>query len=219
MPRTETTRVLIVDDHPLMREGLAARIATQHDLEVCDEAGSVREALAKVKATRPHLVIVDIMLAGSHGIDLIKQVNATYPDVKMLVVSAYDESLYAERALRAGAHGYVNKRECQEKIIEAIRTVLAGRRYVSSEMTQRLLGQAVGSSDVTPSDPIARLSNRELEVFQLIGQGKATGEIARELHLSVHTIETHREKLRRKLGLKNGGQLMRSAIHHFLRRD
>jgi DNA-binding NarL/FixJ family response regulator len=211
-----TTRILIVDDHPLMREGLAARIAPQSDMEVCGEAASVSEALAQVKATSPDLVIVDIGLADSHGIDLIKDVKTRFPSVKMLVVSAYDESLYAERTLRAGAHGYINKREVQEKVVDAMRTVLDGQRYLSSRMTQRLVGQAIGSKDSTESDPIQRLSNRELEVFQLIGQGKTTGTIARQLHLSVHTIDSHREKIRHKLGVKNSAELMQRAVQWIL---
>jgi DNA-binding NarL/FixJ family response regulator len=210
-----TASILIVDDHPLMREGLAARIGSQADMEVCGEAASLREALAKVKSTSPDLVIVDMALIGSHGIDLIKEIKSRFPNVRMLAVSAYDESLYAERALRAGAHGYLNKRECQEKVIDALRAVLNGQRYVSSEMTQRLLGQAIGDIE-SVDDPIQRLSNRELEVFQLIGRGQTTGAIARQLHLSVHTIETHREKLRHKLGLKNGVELTRSAIQFLL---
>jgi DNA-binding NarL/FixJ family response regulator len=207
-----TMKILIVDDHPLMREGLASRIAPQADMEVCGEAASVDEALTQVKATNPDLVIVDIALADSNGIDLIKDVKARFPNIKMLVVSAYDESLYAERALRAGAHGYVNKQEVQEKVIDAIRAVLDGERYLSLSMTQKLVGQAIVGKDLTESDPIQRLSDRELEVFQLIGQGKTTGAIAEQLFLSVHTIDTHREKLRHKLGVKNGAELMRRAV-------
>jgi DNA-binding NarL/FixJ family response regulator len=211
-----TTRILIVDDHPLMREGLAARIAPQSDMEVCGEAASVNEALEQVKLTSPDLVIVDIALLDSHGIDLIKDVKTRFPSVKMLAVSAYDESLYAERALRAGAHGYINKREVQEKVVDAMRTVLDGQRYLSPKMTQQLVSQAIGSKDLTESDPIQRLSNRELEVFELIGQGTTTGAIARQLHLSVHTIDTHREKIRHKLGVKNSVALMQHAVQWVL---
>ncbi len=209
-------KILIVDDHPLMREGLAARIAPQADMEVCGEAASVDEALAQVNATNPDLVIVDIALADSHGLDLIKDVKARFPSVKMLVVSAYDESLYAERALRAGADGYINKQQVQEKVVDAMRAVLAGERYLSPAMTRKLVGQAIGGRDSTEHDPIERLSNRELEVFELIGHGKTTGEIARQLFLSVHTIDTHREKLRRKLGVKNSAELMQRAVQWVL---
>ena len=211
-----TKRILIVDDHPLMREGLAARIAPQSDMEVCGEAASVDEAIAQVKATNPDLIIVDIALAESHGIDLIKDVKARFPKIKMLVVSAHDESLYAERALRAGAHGYINKREVQEKVVDAMRSVLEGQRYLSAKMTQQLVGQAIGSKDSTKSDPIQRLSDRELEIFHLIGQGKTTGAIARQLHRSVHTVDTHREKIRHKLGVKTGTELMQRAVQWVL---
>jgi DNA-binding NarL/FixJ family response regulator len=209
-------RVLIVDDHPLMREGLAARIETQRDLVVCGEAASVCEAMEKVKATNADLLIVDIGLAGSHGIDLIKEVAAHFQGIRILVVSAYDESLYAERALRAGAQGYLNKQECQEQFIHALRTVLDGQRYVSPELTRRLVGKAIGSRPSTPDAPIGQLSDRELEVFELIGRGMTTGAIATQLHLSIHTIETHREKIRHKLNLKNSMELTRSAVQYVL---
>jgi DNA-binding NarL/FixJ family response regulator len=215
-PAGRTTRILVVDDHPLIREGLAARIAVQRDMEICGEAGSVDEALAQVKATSPDLVIVDLKLTESHGMDLIKEIHRRFPSVKMVVISAFDESLYAERALRAGAHGYINKRELQDNLMDALRTVLAGQRYLSAKMTQQLLGQAISGRDSAVSDPIQRLSDRELEVFELIGQGKTTGQIARQLHLSVHTIDTHREKLRHKLGVKNSAELMQRAVQWML---
>ena len=209
-------RILIVDDHPLMREGLASRIASQPDMSISGEAASVDEALAQLQTCAPELVIVDIQLGESHGLDLIKEIGARYPGVKMLVVTAYDESLYAERALRAGSHGYINKRELQDNIIQALRTVLAGEVYVSPKMTRQLVGRAIGGKDADDGDPIRRLSDRELEVFQLIGRGKATGEIARQLNLSVHTIDTHREKLRHKLGVKNSAELMQRAVQWVL---
>lgn len=199
-----------------MREGLAARISSQPDMTICGEAASVDEALAQVQKTAPNLVIVDIQLAESHGLDLIKEIAARFGGVKMLVVTAFDESLYAERALRAGAHGYINKRELQDNIIEALRAVLAGQLYVSPKMTRQLVGQAINGKVPNDSDPIQRLSDRELEVFQLIGQGKTTGEIARHLQLSVHTIDTHREKLRHKLGVKNSAELMQRAVQWML---
>ena len=212
----KTARILVVDDHPLIREGLAARIAPQPDMEICGEAGNANEALEQVQATRPDLVIIDIQLTESHGIELIKEIQRRYPRLKMLVVSAYDESLYAERALRAGADGYINKRELQDNILDALRTVIVGQRYLSPKMTQRLVGLATAGRDVTDGDPLHRLSNRELEVFELIGQGKTTGAIAHQLFLSPHTIETHREKLRRKLGVKNGAELVQRAVQWVL---
>lgn len=158
----KTKKVLIVDDHPLIREGLALRISSQPDLEVCGEATSADEALQQVKATQPDLAIIDIQLVESSGIELIKELQTRFPRVKTLVVSAYDDSLYAERALRAGALGYINKRHCQQQIIEAVRAVLDGRRYVSDEMTQRLFSMAVTGGDPTQADPMQRLSDREL---------------------------------------------------------
>lgn len=212
----QSLRILLVDDHPLVREGLAARIESQTDMEVCGEAGGIREGLAQFKETQPDLVIIDIQLEDGNGIDLIKEIHHRAPHAKMLVVSAFDETLYAERALRAGALGYVSKRELQDKVIDAIRTVLSGQRYVSEKMTQQLLNQAVSSKGAAEADPVQRLSDRELEVFQLIGHGITTAAIARQLHLSVHTIDTHREKLRHKLGVKNGSELMKMAVQWVL---
>lgn len=210
------SRILVVDDHPLVREGLAARIAPHPDMEVCGEAASVDEALAQAKATSPDLVVVDIQLAESHGLELIKEIHGCFPSVKMLVVSAFDESLYAERALRAGAHGYINKRELQDNVIDALRTVLDGQRYLSAKMTRQLVGQAIGSKDSRDGDPIQRLSNRELEIFRLIGQGLTTSAIARQLRLSPHTIDTHREKIKQKLNVKTANQLQREATQWLL---
>jgi DNA-binding NarL/FixJ family response regulator len=216
LARGRATRILVVDDHPLVREGLSARISSQLDMEICGEAASVIEALAQVKATSPDVCIIDIQLFESHGIDLIKEIHARFPSIKMLVVSAYDESLYAERALRAGAHGYINKRELQDNILVALRTVIDGQRYLSSKMTQQLVGQLVGSKDPIDGDPVKRLSDRKLEIFQLIGRGITTGAIARQLHLSPHTIDTHREKIKRKLNLKNAAELQRAAAQWML---
>lgn len=214
-PLLPPTRVLIVDDHPLMREGLTARIASQPDMIVCGEAASVREALAKSLATEPDLITVDISLAESHGLDLIKEIRNRHPALRMLVVSAYPDCQFAERALRAGAHGYVNKQECQEHVVDAIRAVVRGQRYLSPEITQHLI-KAVGRGCEATEDPISKLSDREMQVFQLIGQGKSTSAIARLLHLSVHTIETHREKIRHKLGIATGAELARAAIEYAL---
>jgi DNA-binding NarL/FixJ family response regulator len=201
----------------MMREGLAARIAAQPDLVTCGEACDIDDALAKFKANRPDLVIVDLSLKTGHGLDLIKEIRARDEKVKILVVTAFDESLYAERSLRAGAQGYINEQEVQEKIIDAIRTVLQGRRYLSDAMTQRLVAQAVGGKeDHAGSDPVERLTDRELEVFTLIGRGKTTSAIANQLHLSVHTIDSHREKIRHKLNLKNGAEMTQRAVQWVL---
>lgn len=213
---TQQAAILIVDDHPLIREGLTARISAQPDLEVCGEAESVEEALAEFKARNPDLVLVDISLKNGHGLELIKQIKLHNPDAKMLVVSAYDESFYAERALRAGALGYISKQECRENVITAIRTVLDGHRYLSPQMTDQLLGMAVAGRDPAAASLVEKLTDRELEVYQLIGQAQTTSSIARQLHLSPHTIDSHREKIKAKLGLKNGAELTRHALQWVL---
>lgn len=202
--------IAIVDDHPLVREGLAARIAAQPDMEVCGEADDLESAMEMIVSTRPSLVIVDIALRDGHGIDLIKRIVAAGINTRMLVVSAYDESLFAERALRAGALGYINKQELQGKVVEALRTVLRGERYLSSEMTQRLIAQAIGSR--AAAGGTEALTDRELQIFQLVGRGKSTREIANELNVSVHTIDSHREHIRAKLDLRTGTELIQRAV-------
>ncbi len=201
--------VLIVDDHPLVREGLAARIAAQPDLSVCGEAAGVDEAVELLSSVRPDVVIVDLTLKGGHGLDLLKKAARSGTDAKLLVLTAHEEALFAERALRAGAHGFVSKQEAQGQVLEAIRTVLRGERYLSEAMTQRLVGQALGAG---PAADVESLSDRELEIFELIGRGTSTRGIAEQLHLSVHTIETHRENIRAKLGLRNGAELVQRAV-------
>ena len=202
--------IAIVDDHPLVREGLAARIAAQPDMEVCGEAADIESALELVVSRRPALVIVDIALRDGHGIDLIKRIVAAGVTTRMLVVSAYDESFFAERVLRAGALGYINKQELQGKVIEAMRTVLRGERYLSSAMAQRLIAQAIGSK--VAQGGTEALTDRELQIFQLIGRGKSTRDIAQELNVSVHTIDSHREHIRSKLDLRNGTELIQRAV-------
>ena len=202
--------IAIVDDHPLVREGLAARISAQPDMEVCGEADDIESALELVVAKRPALVIVDIALRDGHGIDLIKRIVAAGVNTRMLVVSAYDESLFAERALRAGALGYINKQELQGKVVEALRTVLRGERYLSSAMAQRLIAQAIGSK--AAAGGMEALTDRELQIFQLVGRGKSTREIANELNVSVHTIDSHREHIRSKLDLRSGTELIQRAV-------
>lgn len=211
----EPYRILIVDDHPLVREGLTLRLSLQPDLEVCGEATSEEEALQCVKRTRPDLMIVDISLKHGHGLDLIKQVRARFPAVKMLVVSGYQESLYAERALRAGALGYLNKQESSEKLLDAIRTVREGKLYTSPELSQWLAEQALRGGR-TQKSPLERLTDRELEIFRLIGEGQTSGAIANQLLLSTHTIDTHRENIKRKLGLSNAAELSRAAVQWVL---
>jgi DNA-binding NarL/FixJ family response regulator len=214
LPGSGRVTVAIVDDHPLVREGLAARISAQPDMEVCGEAADIESALDLIVTKRPSLVIVDIALRNGHGIDLIKRVVAAGVNTRMLVVSAYDESFFAERALRAGALGYINKQELQGQVVEALRTVLRGERYLSAVMAQRLIAQAIGSK--VAQGGTETLTDRELQIFQLIGRGKSTREIAQELNVSVHTIDSHREHIRAKLDLHNGTELIQRAVQwHF----
>ncbi len=204
-------RILIVDDHPLVRRGLADLIAGEPDLEVCGEAADAAEALQKVAATQPHLVVVDISLRSGHGLELIEEIKARFGHVKMLVSSVHDETLFAERALRAGAMGYVNKQEATETVIRAIHQVFRGEIYLSGNMANRLLRTVVGGEPLG-DDPIKGLSNRELEVFEMIGRGLTTRQIAEKLHLSPKTIETHREKIKSKLSLASGTELSHRAM-------
>lgn len=208
-------KILIVDDHPLVREGLMMRIGLHSDLQVCGEAESEEEALGLVKEVSPDLVLVDISLKSGHGIELIKRIRSLNSAVKMLVVSGFQESLYAERALRAGALGYLNKQESNEKLIEAIRTVLDGKRFLSPEINLRLIEQALGGNDANKT-PIENLTDRELEIFRMIGEGLTTSAIANQLFLSTHTIDTHRENIKRKLTIKTAAELSRAAVQWFL---
>lgn len=213
--RLAPKKILIVDDHPSVREGLALRISLHSDLEVCGEADSEEQALALAKQTDPDLVLVDISLKSGHGIELIKRIKSLNSKTKMLVISGFQESLYAERALRAGALGFLNKQESNEKMIEAIRTVLADERFLSPEISRRLINQALGASDVTKT-PIEQLTDRELEIFRMIGDGLTTGAIANRLFLSTHTIDTHRENIKRKLAVSSAAELSRAAVQWLL---
>ncbi len=209
------TRIMIVDDHPMMRDGLNMRISSQEDMEVCGEAATENAAVELFRQLCPDLVLIDISLKEGNGIELVKRIRLLNAATKMLVVSTFQESLYAERALRAGALGYLNKNESNEKLLEAIRTVLRGDRYVSAETTQRLVSQALGKRDVM-DDPIEKLTDRELEIFRLIGTGITTSGIADQLFLSTHTVDTHRENIKKKLGAKTGADLNRKAIQSML---
>ena len=210
-------RVLIVDDHPAVREALAMRIGRQSDLEVCGEAADLSEALRLVADTQPDVAVIDISLKTGCGIDLIKRIKDRNDTVRMLVWSTHSESLYAERALRAGALGYINKDQATDKIVEGIRRVLEGKVYLSDAMVQTMLHRTVGGrrEEVTRS-PLDALADRELEVFRLIGQGVKTAEIAERLHLSVKTIETYRDRIREKLDLSDGTELAHYATKWML---
>ena len=210
-------KVLIVDDHPAVREALALRIARQADLEVWGEAEDVAEALGLVAETQPDVAVIDIALKTGSGIDLIKRIKDRNDSVRMLVWSMYSESLYAERALRAGALGYLNKDQATDKIVEAIRCVLEDKVYLSPPMAEKMLRRVVGERNPdTVSSPVKSLSDRELEVFRMIGQGVKTTEIAKRLKLSVKTIETYRDRIRQKLDLSAGTELVRYATQWML---
>lgn len=215
--RNQRTRVLIVDDHPAVRMALAMLIGRQSDLEVCGEAADLSEALRLVADTQPDVAVIDISLKTGCGIDLIKRIKDRNDTVRMLVWSTHSESLYAERALRAGALGYVNKDQATDKIIEGIRRVLEGKVYLSEAMVETMLRRTVGGQrkEITRS-PLDALANRELEVFRLIGQGVRTAGIAERLHVSVKTIETYRDRIREKLNPSDGTELAHYATKWML---
>ena len=208
---TTGKRILLVDDHPIVRSGYELLIDQEDDLEVCGHADELLSAMKMIRETQPHLVVLDISIKSGSGLELVKEVTAQKLDTAVLVCSMHEESLYAERALRAGARGYVNKEQATEFIIKAIRTVLSGELYLSPAMTQRLLTRAAGGFDAS-ADPIASLSDRELEVFELIGRGNTTKAIAEKLELSRKTIETHREHIKAKLNAKTSAELNREAV-------
>ena len=210
-------RILIVDDHPLVRTGFAQLIGDCPDLEVCCEAADMAEALRLIDNSSPDLAIIDLSLAGGSGLDLIERIKSRNPDILMLVASMHDETLYAERVLAAGARGYINKQEAQENIIRAIRQVLAGKVYLSEAMTERLLNGLVDVRD--EKRDIERLSNRELQVFELIGQGVPVSQIANQLNLSIKTIETHQANIKKKLGLGSAHELNQRAIRWVMEQE
>jgi len=205
------TRILIVDDHPAVREGLAVRISSQAGLEVCGEAADVGDAMKVLAATQPDVAVVDIQLKTGDGLDLVKRIKARDESVRVLVWSVYPDKLYAERALNAGASGYINKEHTTGRIVEAIRCVAGGKVYLCEEMAQSLLSQAIGGTRDLRESPIESLSDREMEVFRLIGQGVSTGQLAERLHLSRHTIDTHRQRIKEKLNLANAAELVQAA--------
>lgn len=207
----KTAQVFILDDHPIVRHGLAQLINQQVGLEVCGEAASVAEASAAIPSAKPDIMVVDVTLDGSNGIEFIKMIKEQYPEILFLVNSMHDETLYGERALRAGARGYIMKQEAPEKVILAIRRILSGQIYMSDAMTERMLEQRYNgvADNLTPMEA---LSDRELEVFQFIGRGETTAKIAKLLHRSVKTVETYRGRIKEKLNLKDNMQLIRHAM-------
>lgn len=210
--RHQRVRILLVDDHPLVRERLAEVINREPDLLVCAEAEDRCEAIERIKARQPSLVIVDLTLKNSDGVELIKDIHSRWPTLLVLVVSMHDESLYAERVLRAGARGYITKQEATRSILLAIRRVLDGQIFLSEAMASQLLGRLTepGSDKIT--GPIESLADRELQVFELTGRGLNTRQIAEQLHIGVKTVETYRHRIREKLKLGHPTDLLRSAI-------
>jgi DNA-binding NarL/FixJ family response regulator len=204
-------RILIVDDHPMMREGLAQLIDHEPDLVTESQAESAAQALRTIEITAPDLLLLDISLPDKNGLELIKDVQTLHPALPILVVSMHDESLYAERVLRAGGRGYIMKQEGGKKLMLAVRQVLEGRIYVSEKISAKILENFSGHRAESQS-PVERLSDREFEVFQLLGQGQGTREMAKHLHISVKTVEVHRANIKKKLELANGGELVRYAI-------
>jgi DNA-binding NarL/FixJ family response regulator len=205
-------KVLVVDDHPIVRQGLALLINQEPDLVVSGQAEEGEAALAALAADRPDIVVLDVSLPGVDGLELLRIIRSTDPALPVLVLSMHDESVYAERALRAGANGYIMKQEATEKVLVALRRILAGEVYVSERFAARLLGQIVARPRQQRQTPIASLSDRELEVFQLIGEGRGTRQIAEELHLSVKTVESYQAHIKEKLGLRGARELMQRAI-------
>jgi len=209
---TLRTRILLVDDHPLMRKGLALALEEEPDLDVVGQAADAEEALSVFEALAPDLAVVDVSLPGMSGLELIKHLLAVRPELLVLVVSRHDEALYAERAVRAGARGYVMKLEAGEKIVEAVRHVRRGGIYLSEHLKDRLLfGAATGGKSPAQS-PLEALSDRELEVFEMTGRGRTTRDIAERLHLSVKTVESYRARIKGKLGLGTAAELMQHAV-------
>jgi len=204
--------ILIVDDHPMLRRGLAELIEHEPDFGVCGEADDIATAMAEVKEKRPDLVIIDIALKDSNGLELVKELKALYPRLRMLVCSMHDENLYAERALRAGAMGYINKEKAIDDVVEAIRCVLSEKVYLSKQMSDRILSRVRGGAPELAESPVERLTDRELEVFELIGNGLGTAQIAERLYLSPKTVDAHRQKIKRKLDLDSTSELSRYAV-------
>ena len=204
--------VLIVDDHPVVRQGLAQLINQEKDLEVRGYAEDAYQAMQAIKDVQPDMVIVDISLKDTSGIDLVKDMKIQYPNLPILILSMHDESLYAERALRAGAKGYIMKHEATERVITAIRRVLVGEIYVSDTMAAKMVSKLATGAAPQSASPVENLSDRELEVFRLIGEGHKTRDVADKLHLSVKTIETYRAHIKEKLGFKDGNELFRFAV-------
>jgi DNA-binding NarL/FixJ family response regulator len=205
-------RILVVDDHPIVRQGLALLINREPDLAVCGEAEEAMGAMQVLASARPDVLIVDISLTGPDGLDLLKNIRITHPTLPVLILSMHEESIYAERALRAGANGYIMKQEATEKVLVAVRRILSGEIYVSDRVANKMLKHYITGSGTLRNSSIADLSDRELEVFRLIGDGHGTRQIAEELHLSIKTVESYQAHIKEKLSLRSARELMQHAI-------
>lgn len=210
-PSTPKCKVFLVDDHPIVRQGLALFIDREPDLMVCGEADDATSALQAIGEATPDFVVLDISLDGPDGLELLKTLRVRYPSLPVLVLSMHDESLYAERALRAGANGYIMKQEATDRVLTAIRQILGGDVYLSDRLTKRMLHQFVNGS-ISQRDPLSKLSDRELEVYRLIGVGHGTRQIADELHVSTKTVESYQAHIKEKLSLRNARELVQHAV-------
>ncbi len=212
-PRTKAVRILLVDDHPMVRERVAEVIEHEGDMTVCGEAEDRNEALALIAKLRPDLVIVDLSLKNSHGLELLKDIQLRFTGLRVLVLSMYDVPLYAQRSLRAGALGYITKKEATRNIVTAIRRVLAGNVYLSEHLAAELTNKIFQPEHALKLSLMDRLSDRELQVFELIGRGQSTRQMADHLHLDMSTVDSYRTRIREKLDLKDGAELLRYAIN------
>jgi DNA-binding NarL/FixJ family response regulator len=210
--RPKKKTVFIVDDHPLLRQGLALLINRERDLAVCGEAEEAQTAISEITAKKPDILIADISLNGPDGLDLLKNLRTLYPSLPVLILSMHDESIYAERALRARANGYIMKQEATEKVLVAVRRILSGDIYLSDRMANKLLHQYISGASADMNSRLSSLSDRELEVFRLIGEGRSTRQIAEKLHLSIKTVETYQAHIKDKLSLHSGRELVQHAI-------
>lgn len=205
--------IFLVDDHVLIRRGLAEMINEQPDMEVCGEAATASDAMEQIRAKMPDLAVIDLSLKEGNGLELIKDIRYTNETIRLIVASMHDEDIFAERVMKAGAQGYINKSESAERFIDAIRTVLKGKISLSGQLSERIMRRAIGqSSGEDALSPLDTLTDRELQVLEMIGQGRKTRDIAEQLHLSIKTIDTYREHLKVKLSLKSGTELVHYAV-------